>query len=100
MFLEIQGYEADVAENGLVALALARRSESPDLILLDIRMPVMDGRQFGIEFRQFDDKTPIVVMTAFSDNPDIFTQIGATGWLRKPFDLEELLKKIKTFGGE
>jgi len=99
-FLEIQGYEAHVAENGLVALDFARQSKALDLILLDIKMPIMDGRQFGIEFRQFDHKTPIVVMTAFSDSPEAATDIGAKAWLRKPFDLDELLKNIKKFGGD
>ena len=97
-FLEGEGYEVQVAENGMVALEVSRQFGPLRAILLDMKMPVMGGREFGIEFRQRCATTPIIVMTAFADNPDTAAEIGASAWIRKPFNLDEVLINVKRFG--
>jgi CheY-like chemotaxis protein len=98
LFLESEGYTVQTAENGAIALELLKSSKSPlpHLILLDMMMPVLNGWQFAAEFhKQFDDKSPIVVMTAAANAEQRAKDIGAKGWIGKPFLLEDLLKLIE-----
>lgn len=96
VFLEDEGYVVRVAENGLVALELLKKHSLPHLILLDMMMPVMNGRQFAIEFTaKFDHLSPIVVMTAAADAQQRAKEISAIGWIEKPFNLDKLLVLIK-----
>ncbi len=95
-FLEFEGYEVKTAENGFTAMTLLKTFDPPHLILLDMRMPVMNGWQFAIEFlNKYDHTTPIVVMTAAADAEQRAKDINAIGWVGKPFDLNALLEKIK-----
>jgi len=96
-FLETENYQVSTAENGASALELIKTDGVPNLILLDMKMPIMNGWEFAIEFvNKFDHLSPIVVMTAAEDAQKRARDISAIGWVGKPFDLNDLLKKIKT----
>jgi len=97
-FLEGQDYQVLTAENGADALQLIQQHGAPHLILLDMKMPIMDGWQFAGEFLdKYDHLSPIVVMTAAGNAEQRAIDIGAKGWVGKPFDLDILLSKIKQF---
>ncbi|WP_409479676.1 response regulator [Pseudobdellovibrio sp. HCB154] len=94
--LELEGYDVLTAENGLEALNVLKASAKPNLILLDMKMPVMNGWEFADQFRKtYNNSTPIVVVTAAADSEQRAKDIHATGWVSKPFELGVLLKKIK-----
>ena len=97
-FLESENYEVYTADNGFKALELITKIGMPHLILLDMKMPVMDGWQFALEFiNKHDHFSPIVVMTAAADAEKRAKDISAIGWVGKPFDLDYLLETIKKY---
>ena len=92
------GYQHEHAENGQVALGMLRSGLRPDLILLDVVMPEMDGYQF-LEELQRDDSlkdTPVVMLTALSDANDVLKAVkrGAMDYCTKPVDPDDLLATI------
>lgn len=92
--LSFEGYQVDTAPHGMAALELIGRAQ-PDLILLDVRMPVMDGREFSQRYREIPGpRAPIVVLTANRDVASSAAQVGAEGFLAKPFELVELLELV------
>jgi CheY-like chemotaxis protein len=99
-FLELalvdEGYAVRAAANGREALdQIAQRR--PDLILLDMNMPVMDGWEFCNQLRRRDSSVsgiPIVVMTAARDAASRSREVDAQGYLGKPFDLDHLFNTI------
>ena len=94
MVLDSQGYRVSTAANGARALEEIHR-EPVDLILLDMRMPVMDGWSFARAYRAaLGPHAPIVVLTAAQDAADRAAQINAEGFLGKPFDLDDLLRVV------
>lgn len=94
MLLQDEGYVVETAANGQEGLDKLER-ELPHLILLDMKMPVMDGWQFAREFRaRYDDQTPIVVITAADDARKRAEEIGAADWVGKPFDLDTLATTV------
>lgn len=86
------------AANGADGLAAAAR-ERPDLIILDITMPVMDGSTMLAKLRQDPDlkATPVIMLTAESskDNVANLSQLGISDYLAKPFKEEVLIEKVK-----
>lgn len=95
--LEEEGYRVANASNGREALRLLKDDGvRPDLILLDIMMPEMDGWAFRAE--QLKDPglaaIPVIVFTAYGAPRDIARQLDAAGALKKPLRLEELLSTI------
>ena len=91
MALDSVGYVVSTAGNGAEALAVTEQFQ-PDLILLDMRMPVMDGWTFAEKYRQqAGQHAPIVVITAATDAGQRAAEIEADGFLGKPFDLDDLL---------
>ena len=97
-FLEIEEYVVYTATNGREALDVLDKVGLPALILLDMKMPVMNGWQFALEFiNRHDHKIPIVVMTAAADAKERASDITAIGWIGKPFDLNELLAVVKRY---
>ncbi len=95
-FLEFEDYDVLTAENGQVALEVLKKSPVPHLILLDMKMPVMNGWQFAGEYLKVYNRTsPIVVITAAADAEQRAKDIDAVGWISKPFNLDILLQKIK-----
>lgn len=94
--LKTEGYEVQTAQNGKEALAFLKTSSMPDLILLDMKMPVMNGWDFTKEFyRLYDHRSPLLIMTAAADAEQRAKEVNASGFIGKPFDLEDLLTKIK-----
>ncbi|MDD3375065.1 MAG: response regulator [Candidatus Omnitrophica bacterium] len=100
--LEKQGYDLLLAENGSQGLAQAR-SRKPDLILLDVVMPEIDGREVCRQLKA-DESTkdiPIIFLTASDTANDIIDHfdLGADMHLTKPIDAKELIAQIEiTFG--
>ena len=90
-----QGYAIDTADNGLTGLDLARRI-NPDLILLDLMLPGMDGFDVCRIVRQ-ELSTPIIILTARDDEIDrvLGLEIGADDYLTKPFSMRELMARVK-----
>ena len=93
--LEQAGYRATAAANAEDALAIARR-DPPDLILLDIGLPGMDGLDALRNFREQAD-TPIIFLTARRRELDqaLGLELGADDYVTKPFDLNVLLARVK-----
>jgi two-component system, OmpR family, response regulator RpaB len=94
MRLISRGYRVCLAKNGLEALARTK-SEKPDLIILDIRMPGMDGFQVCQEIRR-ESRTPIIMLSALSDVKDRVRglELGADDYMVKPFAPKELLTRV------
>lgn len=92
--LEIEGYGVTEAANG--ADALHRVEEHPpDVILLDMRMPVLDGWGFAAELRRRGHRTPIVVMTAARDAAHWAGEIAAAAFVAKPFGFDDLISAVE-----
>jgi DNA-binding response OmpR family regulator len=93
-YLSQQGYHTLTATNGAEALYTARH-ERPDLVLLDIMMPEMDGFEFIRSYRREGD-APIILLTARMEEPDkvIGLELGADDYVTKPFNMRELLARI------
>jgi CheY-like chemotaxis protein len=95
-FLELEGYQVLTALNGFEAIQLLEKSKMPNLILLDMKMPIMNGWEFAAAFlAKYDHKCPIVITTAAGDAAQRAKDIKANDWISKPFDLDTLLEKIK-----
>lgn len=94
--LKAAGYIPMEAEDGIEGLEAARR-ERPDLILLDIMLPGMDGYDLCRELRTSGDKTPIIMMTAKTDEVDkvLGLEFGADDYIAKPFGVRELVARVK-----
>ncbi|MEW6504797.1 MAG: response regulator transcription factor [Chloroflexota bacterium] len=94
-YLSEQGYRVVTAADGQSALYAARH-ENPDLILLDIMMPRMDGYQFLRQFRQ-ERQTPVIVITAREEETDavLGLDLGADDYVIKPFRMRELAARIR-----
>ncbi len=92
--LEIEGYDVDEAANGADALH-AIEVHAPDLILLDMRMPILDGWGFASELRRRGHRTPIVVMTAARDAARWASEIAAAAFVAKPFGFDDLITAVE-----
>jgi CheY-like chemotaxis protein len=94
------GYRVDEASHGVEALDFLQHS-LPDLILLDMKMPVMDGWAFVAALRRrFAAPPPIVVLTAAHDPEQRALDVGVKGWLGKPCDVQELIGTIERVIGK
>lgn len=88
------GHSVRTASDGRVALQRVAEA-MPALILLDMRMPVMNGWEFARAFAQRHGRAaPIVVLTAAENAQLRAAEIGADGWLAKPFDLDAVLSLV------
>ncbi len=88
-----QGYEVVIAMDGAKALDMARR-ERPDVVVLDIMLPVMDGFEVCRILRQ-ETNVPILMLTARTDEVDkiVGLEVGADDYLSKPFSMRELMAR-------
>ena len=91
-----EGMEVDTAADGLEALAKARERR-PRLVLLDMRMPRMDGWRFAQALRESGLQVPVVVMTAAADARRWAAEIGAVGLVEKPFAMSELIGAVERY---
>jgi CheY-like chemotaxis protein len=92
--LESEGYAVVQATNGAEAL-VAIESASPDVVLLDMRMPVLDGWGFAAELRRRGHAVPIVVMTAARDAAHWAAEIAAAAFVAKPFGFDDLITAVE-----
>jgi DNA-binding response OmpR family regulator len=94
MALSDRGYEVATAPDGGVALEMMA-SFRPDIVLLDMRMPAMDGWAFSSVYRETrSPRVPVVVLTAARDAGASAAEIRADAFLAKPFDLSDLLALV------
>ena len=98
--LEMEGFNVLVSYNGEDALNQARK-ESPDLILLDLMLPKLDGYKV-CRLLKFDERykhIPILMLTAKTQEKDklLGKETGADEYITKPFDIDELMKKVKAY---
>lgn len=98
-FLAANGYPVMTAKHGRDALDRLRRFAAPCLILLDLRMPIMDGWAFRDAL--LDDAVfatiPVVVLSAVNDIEQEVAGLEVTGYLEKPFDFQALLRIVKRY---
>ena len=94
--LQFEGFEVLVASDGEEALKVATE-QSPDLILLDIMMPKIDGLEVCRQLREAGYRIPILMLTAKSQEIDVIRglEVGADDYVTKPFSIRELLARIK-----
>ena len=94
--LQSRGYEVTTAGDGRQALELIERHQ-PDLVILDVLMPVMDGytclREINSRFGR--NKLPIIILTARDRMKDLFDLEGIEDYVIKPFDHEDLIARIE-----
>ncbi|MBA2450339.1 MAG: response regulator transcription factor [Chloroflexi bacterium] len=94
--LALEGYKASIATDGDEALRLVRE-QPPDLVVLDVMMPTLDGLEVCRRLRASDTELPIIMLTARDAVPDRVAGLenGADDYLVKPFAFEELLARIR-----
>jgi DNA-binding response OmpR family regulator len=94
--LQQEGYEVTVAPSGEQGLEIAIQ-QAPDLVVLDVRLPGIDGFEVLRRIRASEGKMPILILTARDDEVDkvIGLELGADDYLTKPFGLRELMSRIK-----
>ena len=95
--LEAEGYAVDTAVNGEEALALLEKYQAPCLILLDMIMPIMNGKEFMTAFSKRPNTiVPIpVYLVSATANQSESKKMGCLGFLKKPFDIEVLLAIVR-----
>lgn len=94
LVLSDAGYRVRTAPEGAAALARVAE-EMPGLILLDMRMPGMNGWEFAREFRARHGRAaPIVVVTAAENARARAAEVDAEGWLSKPFEIDDVLRTV------
>ena len=95
--LESDGYQVFIAENGGDGLAMVRE-QKPDLIILDIMLPVMDGYEVCKKLRMEGNHTPIIMLTVKNKEIDkvLGLELGADDYVTKPFSVRELSARVKT----
>jgi CheY-like chemotaxis protein len=98
-FLAPLEYEVLTAANGEEALTLAER-EDPEIILLDVRMPGIDGLETCGRLKTQEETRgiPIIMMTGFGITPDEAQTVGAEDCVSKPFNLADLLRRVSAIG--
>jgi DNA-binding response OmpR family regulator len=94
--LEQEGYQVALARSGEEGLEFATQ-QAPDLIVLDVRLPGMDGFEVLRRLRRTGSKAPVLMLTARDEEVDkvIGLELGADDYLTKPFGLRELMSRIK-----
>ena len=93
--LRDDGYDADVAPDGAAALEVVR-DQAPDLILVDLQLPLIDGPSFVERYRRaVTTAVNIVVVSGRADAQEIAQSIGADAYLAKPFERDDLLTAVE-----
>jgi len=97
--LEAEGYSVTAAHNGIDGLQRAQ-AESYDVLILDVMLPGLSGRDVCRQLRQAEVPTPILMLTALDHTDDKVECLrgGADDYLTKPFDFEELLARLEALG--
>ncbi|MDP8253960.1 MAG: response regulator [Candidatus Kaelpia aquatica] len=96
--LKANGYEVISAQDGVQAVSVAHR-EKPDLIILDVKMPAQDGYTVyeNLQMAGNTNMIPVIFLTALppEDVEKKVQELGADGYISKPFDTEDILNKVK-----
>ena len=92
--LELEGFSTVGASNGAEAMDYLRTSSRPCLIVLDLNMPVMNGRQLRAELRQVEELAIIPVVVVSAQESFAAADLGAVGAFRKPLDVDALVKVV------
>jgi CheY-like chemotaxis protein len=94
--LSEEGYAVATVPHGAAALDILKLHE-PDVILLDLRMPLMDGWSFAERYRAVTGRAPapIILISGVSDIEAEAKRVGADSYFRKPFDIDELVRAIE-----
>ena len=94
--LRLEGYDVEEAADGLTALELFQK-QRPDLVLLDVMMPKMNGYDVCRAIRRTDSVTPVLMLTAKGQEVDkvVGLELGADDYIVKPFSFRELLARIR-----
>ena len=95
--LRHSGFEAHVAINGLDALDQVRQ-DIPDVIVLDVAMPIMDGREFFREIQTMPWRPPVLVMSAWQPH-EVCRELGAEASIAKPFEIADLIWQVESLAG-
>lgn len=100
IILDEAGYRVKSATEGKEALEITKK-EKPNLILLDILMSGMNGKEFKQSLKEIKgaDDIPIIVISANSQTEEISEEIGAVDFITKPFEIDEVLGKIANIVG-
>ena len=97
-YLEMEEFDVDVASSGPEALEAAER-QAPDIVLLDIMMPKMDGFEVvgHLRGRPATARVPVILLTARGHDTDVIRgyQLGVSSYITKPFNLDELVETIR-----
>ncbi|NCB04247.1 MAG: response regulator transcription factor [Clostridia bacterium] len=95
LYLEQEGYAVETAQDGLEGMRTFKRIH-PDLVLLDLMMPLMDGTQVIREIRA-SSKTPVIMLTAKGETFDKVAglELGADDYITKPFEMRELIARVR-----
>jgi two-component system OmpR family response regulator len=94
--LKLAGFETVTAADAMIAQTMLRTTK-PDLLIVDINMPLMDGFEFIERIRKNGDNTPALMLSARGDRADITRglTLGADDYVTKPFGLEELVLRVR-----
>jgi len=97
--LKLEKYNYVLAENGLEVLSLLKANSNIDLVLLDIKMPVMDGVEATEQIRKFNKKIPIIAQTAFAleGDKERINEAGCDYFIPKPIVRSELIRVIRKY---
>jgi two-component system, OmpR family, response regulator MprA len=95
--LELEGYEIELADDGVAALEAVESSGEPDAMILDVLMPGLDGLEVARRLRRDGSRLPILMLTARVEVNDRVAGLdaGADDYVTKPFALEELLARVR-----
>jgi CheY-like chemotaxis protein len=99
MILDLEGYRAVGASDGMDALDQIRTRGRPDVVLLDLRMPHMNGAELAAALRGDPQlaPAPIVILSGDTNAPEVADALGAQGMLKKPIELRELIATVRQF---
>lgn len=94
--LEVRGFRVVLAKDGLQGLQLFQK-EGPDVVVLDVMMPQMDGFTLAGRIRELNATVPLIFLTARSQTADVVKgfELGGNDYLKKPFSIDELIVRIK-----
>lgn len=95
--LEMNGFSVRHCQDGQLALRLFEK-QKPDILLIDVMMPVMDGFTLATHIRALDSQVPIIFLTARVQTEDVVKgfHLGANDYVKKPFRIEELVVRIES----